>query len=60
MRVERRAALGPDRDDPRAARPDLLQFEMTLSSTGESNAAATTGVPSSSSAIGPCFISPAA
>ena len=35
-------------------------FETTLSSTGESVATTTTGVPSSSSAIGPCFISPAA
>ena len=35
-------------------------FETTLSSTGESVATQTTGVRSSSSAIGPCFISPAA
>ena len=35
-------------------------FEMTLSSTGESVATATTGVRSLSRAIGPCFISPAA
>ena len=35
-------------------------LEMTLSSTGESVATTTTGVSSSSSAIGPCFISPAA
>ena len=35
-------------------------FETTFSSTGESVATVTTGVDSSSSAIGPCFISPAA
>ena len=35
-------------------------FETTFSSTGESVATQTTGVSSSSSAIGPCFISPAA
>ncbi len=35
-------------------------FESTLSSTGASVATQTTGVCSSSSAIGPCFISPAA
>ncbi len=35
-------------------------FEATLSSTGESVATQTTGVCSSSRAIGPCFISPAA
>ena len=35
-------------------------FDITLSSTGESVATQTTGVASSSSAIGPCFISPAA
>ena len=35
-------------------------FESTLSSTGASVAMQTTGVRSSSSAIGPCFISPAA
>ena len=35
-------------------------FETTFSSTGESVATQTTGVESSSSAIGPCFISPAA
>ena len=35
-------------------------FESTFSSTGDSVATHTTGVRSSSSAIGPCFISPAA
>ena len=35
-------------------------FDTTFSTTGESVATTTTGVPSSSSAIGPCFISPAA
>ena len=35
-------------------------LEMTLSRTGESVATTTTGVSWSSSAIGPCFISPAA
>ena len=35
-------------------------FESTLSSTGLSVATQTTGVDSSSRAIGPCFISPAA
>ena len=35
-------------------------FDTTLSSTGESVATTTTGVPSCRSAIGPCFISPAA
>ena len=35
-------------------------FEITFSSTGDSVATTTTGVLSSSSAIGPCFISPAA
>ena len=35
-------------------------LEMTFSSTGDSVATTTTGVFSSSSAIGPCFISPAA
>ena len=35
-------------------------FETTLSRIGESVAATMTGVDSSSSAIGPCFISPAA
>ena len=35
-------------------------FESTLSRIGMSVATHTTGVDSSSSAIGPCFISPAA
>jgi hypothetical protein len=35
-------------------------LETIFSSTGESVATTTTGVRSSSSAIGPCFISPAA
>jgi hypothetical protein len=35
-------------------------LEITFSSTGESVATTTTGVSWSSSAIGPCFISPAA
>ena len=43
---------------PRAATSCML--ETILSSTGESVATQTTGVRSSSSAIGPCFISPAA
>ena len=43
---------------PRARTSWML--EITLSSTGPSVATATTGVVSLSSAIGPCFISPAA
>ena len=43
---------------PRARTSWML--ETTLSSTGESVATTTTGVAWSSSAIGPCFISPAA
>ena len=43
---------------PRARTSCML--ETTFSSTGESVATVTTGVDSSSSAIGPCFISPAA
>jgi hypothetical protein len=35
-------------------------FETTFSSTGDSVATTTTGVFSLNSAIGPCFISPAA
>ena len=35
-------------------------FDASFSSTGESVATLTTGVASLSSAIGPCFISPAA
>ena len=43
---------------PRARTSATL--ESTFSSTGLSVATQTTGVDSSSSAIGPCFISPAA
>ena len=43
---------------PRAA--TSCMFDTTFSRTGDSVATTTTGVPSSSSAIGPCFISPAA
>ena len=43
---------------PRARTSCML--EATFSSTGESVATLTTGVDSSSRAIGPCFISPAA
>ena len=46
------------------AEPDLMQINWawlsTFSKTGESVATVTTGVCSLSSAIGPCFISPAA
>jgi hypothetical protein len=49
-----------DQDDLAAARRDLLDLDAVFSNHASGGASMITGTASSISAIGPCFISPAA
>ena len=58
--LQRRVALGRDRDDRAAARLGFLDVaQHLLEHVIVRSPCATTGICSSMSAIGPCFISPA-